>query len=124
MKILKANVKVSRNEYARLKKLDKQFGAFLSYAAHLLDIEKGREDARAEASDLDARAERRGAPGLERALEEGVHGESAARPEQGQDGQARAEVGPADHESFAPTSAPRRSWTALKLLRRAPKAGA
>lgn len=47
MKESNTNVKVPRNEYVRLKKLDKQFGAFLSYAAHLLDIEKGREDARA-----------------------------------------------------------------------------
>ena len=47
MKSTQSNVKVPRNEYVRLKKLDKQFGAFLSYAAHLLDIEKGRGDVRA-----------------------------------------------------------------------------
>ncbi len=47
MKSIQSNVKVPRNEYVRLKKLDKQFGAFLSYATHLLDIEKAREDGRA-----------------------------------------------------------------------------
>lgn len=47
MKESNTSVKVPRNEYVRLKKLDKQFDAFLSYATHLLDIEKGREDARA-----------------------------------------------------------------------------
>lgn len=41
------NVKVPRNEYLRLMKIDRQFGAFLSYAAHLLDIKKAREDANA-----------------------------------------------------------------------------
>ncbi len=30
MKTMQSNVKVPRNEYVRLKKLDKQFGAFLS----------------------------------------------------------------------------------------------
>lgn len=47
MKSAESNVKVPRNEYVRLKKLDRQFGAFLSYAAHLVDIEKAREDVRA-----------------------------------------------------------------------------
>ncbi|PIQ68348.1 MAG: hypothetical protein COV91_04580 [Candidatus Taylorbacteria bacterium CG11_big_fil_rev_8_21_14_0_20_46_11] len=37
-------VKVSKDEYLRLKRVDRQFGAFLSYAAHLLDIGKARED--------------------------------------------------------------------------------
>ncbi|MBI2475759.1 MAG: hypothetical protein HYV67_00770 [Candidatus Taylorbacteria bacterium] len=46
MKSAQSNVKAPRHEYVRLKKLDKQFGAFLSYAAHLLDIEKAREDVR------------------------------------------------------------------------------
>ena len=46
MKSVQSNVKVPRNEYIRLKKLDKQFGVFLSYAAHLLDIKKAREDVR------------------------------------------------------------------------------
>lgn len=35
---------VPKGEYLRLKKIDRQFGAFLSYAAHLLDIEKAREE--------------------------------------------------------------------------------
>lgn len=47
MKIAESNVKVPRSEYIRLKKLDRQFGAFLSYAAHLVDIEKAREDVQA-----------------------------------------------------------------------------
>jgi len=40
-------VQVMHGEYLRLKKVDRQFGAFLSYAGHLLDIEKAREDASA-----------------------------------------------------------------------------
>ncbi len=48
MKTISANkVKVPKGEYLRLKKIDRQFGAFLSYAAHLLDIGKAREDAHA-----------------------------------------------------------------------------
>lgn len=46
MKSAQLNIKVPKNEYIRLKKLDKQFGAFLSYAFHLLDIEKSREEVR------------------------------------------------------------------------------
>ena len=45
MKTLRSNVQVSKAEYARLKKVDKQFGAFLSYASHLTDIQKAREEA-------------------------------------------------------------------------------
>lgn len=41
-----SKVKVPKGEYLRLKKIDRQFGAFLSYAAHLLDIGKAREEAR------------------------------------------------------------------------------
>ncbi len=49
MKSALANkVKVPKGEYLRLKKIDRQFGEFLSYAAHLLDIGKAREDARAD----------------------------------------------------------------------------
>ena len=39
------NIKVPKGEYTRLKKIDRQFGAFLSYASHLLDIKKAREEA-------------------------------------------------------------------------------
>lgn len=41
------SIQVPRSEYVRLKRVDRQFGAFLSYAAHLLDIKKAREDASA-----------------------------------------------------------------------------
>ena len=39
-------IQVPKGEYLRLKKIDRQFGAFLSYARHLLDIGKAREEAR------------------------------------------------------------------------------
>lgn len=45
--ILTSKVKVPKSEYLRLKKIDRQFGVFLSYAGHLLDIGKAREDVRA-----------------------------------------------------------------------------
>lgn len=44
---LAKKVQVPQGEYLRLKRIDRQFGAFLSYAAHLLDIEKSREEASA-----------------------------------------------------------------------------
>ncbi|MEK7170373.1 MAG: hypothetical protein AAB767_03740 [Patescibacteria group bacterium] len=47
MKRTTANVKVLKSEYARLKRIDRQFGALLSYASNLLDIKKTREDATA-----------------------------------------------------------------------------
>ena len=40
-------IQVPKIEYTRLKKIDRQFGAFLSYAGRLLDIEKARDDASA-----------------------------------------------------------------------------
>ena len=47
MKKAYVNIQVPKSEYLRLKRIDKQFGAFLSYAAHLVDIRKARDEARA-----------------------------------------------------------------------------
>lgn len=40
-------VSVPKGEYVRLKKIDRQFGTFLSYARHLMDIGNARQEARA-----------------------------------------------------------------------------
>ncbi len=44
MKTTSSSVRVSKHEYLRLKRIDKQFGAFLSYATNRMDIKKAREE--------------------------------------------------------------------------------
>ena len=39
-----ATVTISKNEYARLKKLDKKVSAFLAYMEHLLDVRGARNE--------------------------------------------------------------------------------
>lgn len=45
--IAKKHISVPRNEYARLKRLDKRFGEFLAYWDYLQSIHVAREDKRA-----------------------------------------------------------------------------